>query len=61
MLYYTVDGSVVEPITKDYGSDLVTVRRVTDGTVILCRVSDLTGDKGELAKAREIRPVRIPR
>jgi hypothetical protein len=60
MLTYNTDGSVVEAISKEYGTDTLTVRRVTDGTVLTVKVSDLTSDKGELAKCREIRPVRTP-
>jgi hypothetical protein len=60
MLFFT-DGSVVEAVGKEYGSENVTVRRVTDGATFVCKVSDLTCERGELQKAREIRPVRTPK
>lgn len=55
------DGTVVEPIAKDYGSGLVTVRAIYSGEVNIVKVSDLLCDEGELAKARAIRQVRVPR
>jgi hypothetical protein len=61
MLIYTPDGSVVEPVNKEYGVDSITVRRVTDGSLITCKLSDLAGDPNAVKMAREIRPVRRPR